>query len=75
MGELFELCPERCVFLIFFGFLRRGGIVFDEPGEVLSIVDLFMAGVSSSSLYLFCFAIQAVFIKKIQARDEQCEEK
>ena len=38
-GELFELCPESFVLLVCFGFLRGGGIVFDEPGEVLSIVD------------------------------------
>ena len=25
-----------------------------------------------SSLYLFCCAIQAIFIKKIQAKDRQC---
>jgi hypothetical protein len=40
-GELFELFPERCVFLIFFGLLGGDRIVFNEPGEVLGIIDLF----------------------------------
>ena len=48
-GELFELRPESFVLLVCFGFLRRGGVVFDEPGEVFGIIDfvvehLFAAG-------------------------------
>ena len=29
-GELFELFPERCIFLLFFCFFGGLGIVFDE---------------------------------------------
>ena len=38
-GELFELCPESFVLLVCFGFLRRCWVVFDEPGEVVGVVD------------------------------------
>ena len=29
-GELFELCPERCIFLLFLCFFGGLGVVFDE---------------------------------------------
>ena len=49
-GELFELFPERCIFLLFLCFFAGLGIVFDEPGEELRIIDflaehLFAVGV------------------------------
>ena len=48
-GELFELFPEGIVVLIVLCFFGRLRIVFDEPGEVLGIIDfvakhLFAAG-------------------------------
>ena len=62
--HLLELSPEVGGVLVVAGLFGGGWIVLDEPGEELRIVDLFAAGVSSSSLYLFCCAIQAIFIKK-----------
>ena len=45
-----ELLPECGIVLIVFGFVRGCWVVFDEPGEVLGIIDfvaehLFAAGV------------------------------
>ena len=39
-GVLFELFPEGIVVLIVLCFFGGLGIVFDEPGEVFSVVDL-----------------------------------
>ena len=50
MGDrLLELLPEVGVMLVVTGFFCGGGVVFDEPGEVLGVVDfvvehLFVAG-------------------------------
>ena len=46
---LFELLPECGIVLVVICFFGRCGIVFDEPGEVLSVIDfvvehLFAAG-------------------------------
>ena len=58
-GELFELCPERCIFLLFFCFFGGLGIVLDKPGEELCIVDLlaehlFAAGGTDRLAIRFC---------------------
>ena len=37
--SLFELCPKGGIALALSCLLRRIGIVFDEPGEILCIVD------------------------------------
>ena len=47
--KLLKLCPEGIVLLVLASLLGRSGIVFDEPGEVFSVVDfvaehLFAAG-------------------------------
>ena len=40
MGDrLLELLPECGIVLIVFGFFGGCGIVFDEPGEVVGVVD------------------------------------
>ena len=38
-AELFELIPEGGGVLVVTGFFCGGGIVFDEPGEELGVVD------------------------------------
>ena len=60
MGDrLLELLPECGIVLIVFGLFRGCGIVLDEPGEVLGIVDLlaehlFAAGGTDGFAIRFC---------------------
>ena len=80
-GYLLKLCPKFGIILVLLGLLCGCRIVLDEPSEVLGVVDfvvehLFAAGgVMYQLVSFFCWAIQADFIKKIQAKGGQCLEK
>jgi hypothetical protein len=64
-----KLLPEGIVLLVVLCFFGRLRIVFDEPGEVLGVVDfvvehLFTAGSIMYQLVSFLCYTEAAFIKK-----------
>ena len=67
---LFELIPEVFGILVFACLLGGGWIVFDEPGEVFSVVDfvtehLFATGGITYQLVSFCwFWYKLIFRKR-----------
>ena len=79
-GELFELFQEGIVVLIILCFFSGLGIVLDEPGKVLSVVDLLAehlfaaSGIMYQLVSFLCITLKLLSKKKIQAKDRQCWE-